>query len=257
MKELIKTVLSSIKPGLEAIVKLEARVAAWWARAAFRRLKAVQWALEPQPEHFDHRIDLYAQWRDTRNPLWLERGVFSGLALRPGGRVLELACGDGFSARNFFSIRSESVVACDFDPSAIATARAHNRAKNVTFVEADIRTQMPEGRFDNVVWDAAIEHFTPTEIAQVLQSIKDRLGDDGVLSGYTIVERSDGVKSLSHHEYEFQDKADLLRFLTPHFKQVTVFETVYPSRHNLYFWASDGTLPFAPGWASAITKSSE
>ena len=254
MKKLIKAGLSIIKPGLEAVIRLEARVAAWWAGAAFRRLKTVQWALAPQPEHFDHRIDLYAQWLETRTPLWLERGVFSGLALRPGGRVLELACGDGFSARNFFSIRCESVVACDFDSRAIATALAYNQAPNVTFVEADIRTGMPEGRFDNVVWDAAIEHFTPTEIAQILQSIKDRLGHDGVLSGYTIVERSDGVKSLSHHEYEFQDKADLLRFLTPHFENVTVFETVYPSRHNLYFWASDGTLPFAPEWPAAITQ---
>ncbi len=201
MKERIKAGLSVIKPALEAVVKLEARLAAWWAGAAFRRLQLVQWALAPQPEHFDHRIDLYGQWLQTRNPLWLERGVFSGLALRTGGRVLELACGDGFAARNFFSLRSESVIACDFDRSAIATARAHNRAPNVTFIEADIRTHMPAGCFDNVVWDAAIEHFTPTEIAQVLQSIKDRLSPTGVLSGYTIVERSDGVKSLSLRSY--------------------------------------------------------
>ena len=254
MKTRIKTSLAAIKPLLEFLVKWETRLAAWWVRSAFQRLKNVQWALSPQPEHFDHRIDLYTQWLETRNPLWLERGVFSGLALRPGGRVLELACGDGFSARNFFSIRSESVVACDFDPTAIRTAMAYNRAENVTFLLADIRTQMPEGRFDNVVWDAAIEHFTPTEIGQILQAIKDRLGHDGVLSGYTIVERSDGVKSLSHHEYEFQSKEDLLRFLAPNFKNVTVFETVYPSRHNLYFWASDSTLPFAPEWHSAITQ---
>ena len=70
----------------------------------------------------------------------------------------------------------------------------------------------------------------------------------GVLSGYTIVERGDGVKSLSHHEYEFKSKEDLRRFLAPHFARVTVFETKHPGRHNLYFWASDGVLPFQAEW---------
>jgi len=58
----------------------------------------------------------------------------------------------------------------------------------------------------------------------------------------------DGVKSLSHHEYEFKSKEDLRRFLAPHFACVTVFETKHPGRHNLYFWASDGVLPFQPEW---------
>jgi hypothetical protein len=41
---------------------------------------------------------------------------------------------------------------------------------------------------------------------------------------------------------------DLKRFLSPHFKNVTVFETVYAERHNLYFWASDSVLPFSDHW---------
>jgi len=117
---------------------------------------------------------------------------------------------------------------------------------------ADIRTEMPEGKFENIVWDAAIEHFTPQEIAKILYSIKSRLTDDGILSGYTIVEKADGTKSLSHHEYEFKSKEDLLRFFSPHFRNVTVFETEYPGRHNLYFWASDGVLPFDVSWSKAV-----
>jgi SAM-dependent methyltransferase len=254
MKKIVKNILSSVKPLLERLVRCEAALAAFWARAAFTRLKVVQWSLAPQPEHFDHRIDLYSQWLQSRNPLWLERGIFSGLAIKSNVRLLELACGDGFSARNFFSIRCLDVVACDFDPLAIATARSCNNADNVSFILSDIRHDMPAGVFDNVVWDAAIEHFTPVEIDSILKNIRSRLAPDGVLSGYTIVERQDGMKSLSHHEYEFRDKNDLLRFLTPHFKNVTVFETIYPSRHNLYFWASDGVLPFDPDWMHVVTR---
>ena len=92
------------------------------------------------------------------------------------------------------------------------------------------------------------------EIAGVMASIKARIKPGGVLSGYTLVEREDKVKHLSHHEYEFKDKADLMRFLTPHFRNVTVFETRFPDRHNLYFWASDGVIPFQPGSPTHISS---
>ena len=243
------------KPILEKIFQIESLLSSRWASGAHRRLMAVQWGFPPQPEHFDHHIDLFYGWLASRNSLWQERGVFGSLALQ-AGNVLELACGDGFNARNYYSLRSKHVIACDFDPKAIKTARRKNSASNVDFVLADIRTAMPSGEFENIVWDAAIEHFTPDEIEQILTDIKSRLTSEGILSGYTIVEKPDETK-FSHHEYEFKSKEDLLRFFTPHFKNVTVFETIYPSRHNLYLWASDGSLPFRSDWPNAISKSRE
>jgi SAM-dependent methyltransferase len=239
------------KRAAEAVFGLESGIAAAWAAAAHRRLFKAQWALKPEPEWFDHSIDLFLQWQRDRNPMWLERGVYGALALK-GGDVLELACGDGFNSKNFYSLRSRRVVACDFDATALQTATRKNGAPNVEFVLADIRTQMPQGKFDNVVWDAAIEHFTPEEIAAIMANIKSRLSPDGVLSGHTIVERAGG-KQLHTHEYEFQDMADLHRFLKPHFQNVKVFETLYPGRHNLYFWASDGGLPFDAEWPAQLT----
>jgi SAM-dependent methyltransferase len=251
MKKIFRACLASIKPLLEMAASTEASLAARWAKAAHKRLFRIQWKLPPQPEHFDHHIDLYYQWPDTRNSFWLERGVFGSLALKNGGKLLELACGDGFNARHFYSLRCQEVVACDFDETALATARRKNGAPNLTYVLADIRMAMPAGQFDNIVWDAAIEHFTPEEIDGVLRDICSRLKPTGVLSGYTIVEQSTGEKSLSHHEYEFKSKEDLLRFFTPRFAHVTVFETLHPTRHNLYFWASNGGLPFGANWEHA------
>jgi SAM-dependent methyltransferase len=237
--------LASIKPAAELLVNIEASLSARWAATAHRRLMYVQWRMPPTPEHFDHTIDLYYMWRETRKSYWVERGVFSGLALK-GGRVLELACGDGFNARNFYSLRSHEVIACDFDPKAIALAQRKNEAPNVRYVLADIRVSMPDGPFENIVWDAAIEHFTPTEIADILRNIAARLAPGGILSGYTVVERAEGGKMLEHHEYEFKDAEDLRSIITPHFRNVRVFETIYPDRHNLYFWASDDALPLQP-----------
>lgn len=71
-------------------------------------------------------------------------------------------------------------------------------------------------------------------------------GKKGILSGHTIVEQKGG--SLKQHEYEFADKEDLKRFFVPYFKNVIVWETIYEDRHNLYFMASDGELPFTKEW---------
>jgi SAM-dependent methyltransferase len=259
MKKFLKSIakaFSPLKPMLQFLSQFECAIAKFWVENAHMRLMLIQWGIPPQPESFDHNIDLFYYWRSTRNPQWVERGVFGGLSLR-GGDVLELACGDGFNSRNFYSLLSRSVTACDFDQTAIGTAKRKNSAPNVKYVMADIRTDMPEGKYDNVIWDASIEHFTPSEISSLMSSIKTRLTPGGVLSGHTIVVKKDGTKSLSHHEYEFKDKHDLMRFLSPYFKNVTVFETEYPVRHNLYFWASDGVLPFAHGWDKYIAFKQE
>lgn len=214
----------------------------------------IQWYIQPSPEFFDHHIDLYYQFLDTRNPLWCERGCFGNLAISPGSELLELCCGDGFNTRNFYSTRCRSIVACDFDKNAIRAATKYNKHDNIRFLLADIRTGMPDGRYDNIVWDAAIEHFTPEEICVIMGNIKRRLKDTGVLSGYTIVEKADHTMHIHQHEYEFRDKQDLLRFLSPHFKRCMVFETRYHDRHNLYFWASDAVIPFSSNWESMAQK---
>lgn len=227
------------RPIARAINALVRRLARFTHQVQFK----IEWGMQPTPEWFDHFLDQYYLWPATRTPLWLERGVFSLLAMKEGARVLELCCGDGFNACHFYSVRAHEVVSVDIDPDAIASARRNFRPPNVTYGVADIRNAMPPGSFDNVIWDAAIEHFTEQEITALLGAIKSRLAPGGVLSGYTMVEREEG-KSHHDHEYEFKSKQDLQRLLQPHFRNVRVFETVYPSRHNLYFFAAEGALPF-------------
>lgn len=243
MRALIRR-LTFAKPLFETVFSLETKIAEKWVTSAYARLFDAQWGLQPLPEFFQHKIDLYWKWGDQKSSHWLERGVFNLLAMKPGCKTLELCCGDGFNACYFYSARVGSLISVDFDPKAIAYAERNFKSPNVSYRLADIRTQMPEGAFDNIIWDAAMEHFTEDEIASIMANIKRRLALEGILSGFTIVERSDGEKMLPHHEYEFKSKDDLARFFIPHFKNVKVFETIYPDRHNLYFWASDGEVPF-------------
>jgi cyclopropane fatty-acyl-phospholipid synthase-like methyltransferase len=165
--------------------------------------------------------------------------------MRPNSRVLDLCCGDGFNSYHFYSLRASSVTAIDFDREAIRWAKRNYKAQNLTFKFGDIRTDIPSGQFDNIIWDAAVEHFTEVEIVSIMEKIKSVLSPDGTLSGYTIIEPLNGGKHLHQHEYEFHSKEDLGRFLKPYFKNVHIFETVFPSRTNLYFYATNNSLPFS------------
>jgi SAM-dependent methyltransferase len=227
----LKRLLVSILKGINWFMRV---LVGWTHFAQF----ALQWGTKPRPEWFDHFLDQYWQWGATNNSLWVERGVFSRLVLKENSRMLEICCGDGFNTRHFYSTRARSIIALDFDEDAIPHAKRYNSAPNITFIKQDIRAGLPEGPFDNIVWDAAIEHFTEKEIGTIMGAIVERLGADGILSGYTLTEDKTGKKSNALHEYEFKDKEDLRRFFTPHFKFVRVWDTIYPTRHNLYFVAS-------------------
>ena len=205
----------------------------------------IEWRTD-NPEHFDHNIDLYHKWRKTRSSYPMERGVWSSFAIAQDGEpglTLDLCCGDGFYSYYFYSLCSKQVLAIDFEPSAIKQAEKMHSAKNISYLVGDIRESIPEGPFKNIIWDAAIEHFTESEIQSLMSRIKQVLAIDGVVSGYTIVEDHSGEKRLHQHEYEFHNKEDLARFLSPWFNNVTVMVNKYPDRENLYFYASDGNLP--------------
>lgn len=258
MKRLVKSVLriGFVGGPLLALIKGINQATRSVASLTHQLQLIMEWQVLPNPEWFDHNIDLYNQWRKTRTPLIMERGCYNLLAIKKGGKLLELCCGDGFISHYFYSHKVAQMVAVDFDPSAIKHASAHHAGPNISFQLADIREALPEGEFDNVVWDAAIAHFTPEETNAILGNIRSRLKPEGILSGSTIVKKEDGQKSLHQHEYEFQSQEDLVRVLAPHFKNVCVFETHHEGRRNLYFYASDGLLPMEPGWP-AMTRSNE
>ena len=80
---------------------------------SFKAMFRLQWSANI-PENFDHRIDLYHQWQTSKNPLWVERGVFNVVALQMFSEpiTVELCCGDGFYAKYFYSISSKEIFPC-------------------------------------------------------------------------------------------------------------------------------------------------
>ena len=236
-------------------------------QATNRRLRAMtamghrfqqelQWRVAKHPpEWYDHFCDQHWRWAVSRNPMSWERGIIGLLGIKPGARLLDLCCGGGFFANRFFSTRAAQVTSVDFDPAAIRHAKKNFRAPNVEYVCADIRTAMPQGSYDNVTWDAAIEHFTEQEMDQILTNIKSRLVPDGILNGYTIIARPD-FKGHEDHEHEFATREELANLMKRHFKNVLILSTGYEDqfekRDNLYFFASDGPVPFDSGWHDVL-----
>ena len=235
-----------IKKFLEKLARIETALAVRWVSSAHKRLMLIQWGIKPVPYHFDHHIDLYYKWLTTRNAEWLERGVFSAMVLK-GGDVLDLTCGDGFYTRNFYSLASRQVIGCDLDPDAINTAKTKNLAENIEYIVADVCSSMPDGDFQNVIWDFGfplLDFFSLDEVSSLLRQIKQRVGSDGILSGHTQAKAntsSDTKGTLN----QIGNISDLKNILSPFFKYVTVFETCHTERHNLYYWASNKELPFS------------
>lgn len=258
MRKLLKRIPLAVRLYERTGITLRRYAKTHWPLAVLRHVNAAvrsvsetthRWQLEldyriePMPEWYDHFIGVHYHWRELRQPFTWERGVFNLLMMRQGARVLDLCCGSGFFSYYCYSGRASEVVAVDFDQKAIAHARRYNQAPNIRFDVVDIRSRLPEGQFDNIVWDAAIEHFTVHEIASIVGPLKNHLTANGILSGHTIQALPRGP-GHHEHEYEFKSREDLARFFTSHFKHVQVFETVYPERHNLYFFASDAPPPF-------------
>jgi hypothetical protein len=195
----------------------------------------VEGVLRPHSEWFDHYVDSNWQWSATGRSSFVERGVFSNLVIRPGAQVLELCSGDGFNTKHFYSGRATRVVGVDANAEAVAHAKRMNSADNVSYELCDIRETLPDGPFDNVVWDSALHHFTPQETGKVLALLKQRMAPAAVLSGYTEVEDIE----YEFRKVDFRDKSDVAELLGRAFKHVMVVETPDPERTNLYFFASD------------------
>jgi SAM-dependent methyltransferase len=252
VKRAVKGLLAFLLPaGLVTLVNAGLRrLAAGGHHLQFVR----EWRLAARiPHHFDPFIDLYWKWEKTRNPMSWERGIFGLLAMKRGCRQLDLCCGGGFYTHRFYSGRAGSILAMDLNEAAIARAKRWFAAANIEYRCGDVRSQLPQGPFDNITWDAGIEYFTPSEIASILAAIKARLAPDGVLSGYCIPDANAEPGLLDDgRKFAASSPQALGELLHSVFGNVTVLCTShadqFSERTNCYFFASEGLLPFGENW---------
>lgn len=104
-----------------------------------------------------------------------------GLLPGPPGRVLDVGCGPGLTARRLVEAGYE-VTGVDYNTRAVAFAGL--LVPGATFVEGDIRElerlDIPAG-YDAAVCIEVMEHVHPQGRPPVIEGIRSLLSDDGVL----------------------------------------------------------------------------
>ena len=191
-------------------------------RALGRHYESVrrrQWVLaDSAPHFFDQRHNAYDLLAGVGHPFGFTRGYLAGELVRPGDRVLDIGCGDGFFARRFLAARGADVDAIDIEPDAIRHAQVHNADPQVRYVLGDaVAEPFPARRYDVVVWDGALGHFPRETTEAMLAKIVAVLGEDGVFAG------SESLGHEGHDHLQFFPSTDaLVEVLRPSFRYVDV-----------------------------------
>ncbi len=200
----------------------------------------------------DHYADLYWKLPHEGDAMFLERGMFNRMILRPDADLLEIACGDGFFTRNFYGSGARTVLAIDVDPRAIAVARRNNPASNIRYEVHDVRRGLPPGSFTHVIWDGGMAFLTEEELDTALGLIRDRIGMSGIFSGYAPVEPVD--KSFVRHR--LGSSQEVAAALGRHFEYILILTTAHRERTNYYFLAADTVPAFVPQTGGELAFSS-
>ncbi len=185
------------------------------------------WSPGANHPHYDSLdILFYELFRGTgkRGPYEFYRAFFAAEIIQPGDRVLDIGCGDGFITRKFLAQRASHVDAIDIEESAIEESCRKNSAENIRYHCIDaVNDDFPEQKYDVVVWDGAIGHFSPHDAGVVLDKIRAAIGSSGVFLGSESLGSLEGDDHLQYFE-SLEAVADLL---SKYFETVAMTERTY------------------------------
>lgn len=134
--------------------------------------------LRVQRYGWDQAAPLYDDaWRDALAPA--TRGVLKAAAMRPGDRVLDVACGSGVLTRAAWQAVSPGGQVVGSDISAQMLARAAEVAPHCRFVRADAQAldkEVPARAFDAVLCGLGLMYMPDPEAALVTMAGRMRPG---------------------------------------------------------------------------------
>jgi len=123
-------------------------------------------------------------WDEMMGPAVITklREIVQASRLKPGAKVLDVACGTGILGPLLLEAVGETgaVVAIDFAPAMIKQAQAKRMAGNIQFMVADVMAlPFTNADFDVVFCNAALPHFP--DIPAALAEMARVLVPDGLL----------------------------------------------------------------------------
>ena len=215
----------------------------------YEKLLYLEW-LGENPLSHDHNIDIYYRFPKWGIFDWGENAILNSRAIYQFNKpsVLELGCADAFYFFKFYSfIDGIRYMGCDMDVEKIEWAREHYNKSNATFIVCDFVNEMPymQGleRFTNILWNDSIQMFDEQEKDLIMNNIKNRLAENGILSGSASIAREDELITWKYCKYPFRTREQVEKFLSKYFKNVFVY-TDNGMKSRALFMASDSELPF-------------
>ena len=146
--------------------------------------------LRQQADYYRARAGEYDQWwlrqgRYDRGPMvnarWFAEAdeVAQTLAaLKPAGRVLELACGTGIWTQKLLKIAT-GVTAVDSSPEALSINAARNASEKLRLIQADLFQWKPEERYDLVFFGFWLSHVPEAKFAEFWELVVSCLAPGG------------------------------------------------------------------------------
>jgi len=222
----------------------------WFLRRHYQSLFRRLWKLNRVKPHFtNHRLAwfLFGFGASAIHPYQLARAFYSAEALQPEDIVLDIGCGDGFLTNHFLSTQCAEVDAIDVEPAAIREAKRTNARTNITYFLRDaVRDPFPRNKYDVIIWNGAIGHFTTADAALLVQKIATALRPAGIFAG---------SESLWHEGHDhlqfFETIEDLQEVFRLHFANVSAKALCYPInnatfiRNEAYWRCSNSCARFA------------
>jgi SAM-dependent methyltransferase len=234
----------------------------------FHAKHRLDWELSAEAPHFfDFRGGVFALAFDVRPPSshTLDRAAVARDVIADRDRVLDIGCGDGFFTRRFYCDRAFHIDAIDIEPSAIAHAVRYHSDPKIVYATADaVHQPFPMERYEVIVWNGALGHFSTADTATMLRKIRTALGPAGIFVG----SESLGTEGHDHHQF-FADEVAVQALFRPYFRYVSTRVATYtigarrdfkrrevfwrcaderaPLLRDAWHWAGEG---IAPQWTA-------
>ncbi|MFC1888284.1 methyltransferase domain-containing protein [Thermodesulfobacteriota bacterium] len=150
-----------------------------------------------------------------------------------GGKVLDLACGEGYGSF-MLAERAKEVVGVDINATAIKHARAKYAKENLNFIQGSM-TAIPIGggaEFDVIVCFEAIEHIK--EHQELIGKVKQLLKEEGIFLVSTPNTAITSFLDLSENPFHLKELSfDAFNsLLSRSFKYVAIYgQEIYPASH--------------------------